>query len=311
MFSHEQTLTDSTESSITTRDRQPIAPHTKESSREERPMTSNWLGVSLIMLGFGVALIAILGPLILDLIHYHLSDDVLGQVVGGDAVALFLIAPVSIGIGVLALRRHRAAPLLALGPALFAAYIYFQMSMSDPALHSGNSENFFFLHVGLVVLAGLIAVGAWQRIDPTALPTIPRRMRLGYGWLTLAMAAFLVLGLHLPGLIGVWTGNPPPSVADAPTAFWLVKVMDFSIVLPALLGTAIGALRDKPWAGRALYASVTWFALLGSSVAGMAVVMQVRDDPEASLANVLVMSAASLLWIGLATVLYRPMFKRR
>lgn len=292
-----------------TRPHQTIAPHTEKSTAETRKGT--WFGMALIVLGSGIALNAILGPFVLDVIQYHLSDDVLGQVVGGDAVALFLIAPVSITVGVLALRRHRAAPLLSLGPALFAAYIYFQMSMSDPALHPGNSENFFFLHVGLVVLAGLVTAGAWQRIDPAALPTIPRRMRLGYGWLTLGMAAFLVLGLHLPGLIGVWTGDPPPSVSDAPTAFWLVKVMDFSIVLPALLATAIGALRNAPWASRAVYASVTWFALLGSSVAGMAVVMQVSDDPEASLANVVVMLAASLLWIGLAVVLYRPMFNNR
>jgi hypothetical protein len=72
---------------------------------------------------------------------------------GGDVAALFLVAPVSVLAGVLALRRHRAAPVLAVGPSVFALYTYTQLALGgDLYRHPGNSERFFLLFLTLLIL---------------------------------------------------------------------------------------------------------------------------------------------------------------
>jgi hypothetical protein len=53
---------------------------------------------------------------------------------------------------------------------------------------------------------------------------------------------------------------------------------------------------------------VGWFALLGSSVAGMAIVMQINQDASASMANTIGFGTFALLGLTLAFVLYRPLF---
>lgn len=56
-----------------------------------------------------------------------------------------------------------------------------------------------------------------------------------------AVAAFLVVGLHLPSMPTAWT-NPSAMTeyASSPTPFWLVELMDLGIVVPAAVVTVSG-----------------------------------------------------------------------
>jgi hypothetical protein len=69
---------------------------------------------------------------------------------------------------------------------------------------------------------------------------------------------------------------------------------------------AVGAITAKPWADRAVHAVLGWYALVPPSVAAMAVVMLVRDDPHASAATVLLLSLASLVFGVVAYRVLRP-----
>lgn len=86
--------------------------------------------------------------------------------------------------------------------------------------------------------------------------------------------------------------------------------MDLGIVVPALVLIGVGMLRGAGWARRAVYAVVGWFALLGTSVAGMAIVMQAAGDPGASTANTVAFGVFAALGLVVATVVYRPLFGR-
>lgn len=72
---------------------------------------------------------------------------------------------------------------------------------------------------------------------------------------------------------------------------------------PAAVVVGVGTLRHRGWARRPLYALIGGYALLGASVAGMATIMYVKDDPDASLV------AASVL-LSLAGYLYHPLLRR-
>jgi len=270
-----------------------------------------WLGLGLVILGFGAAAVAVLGPLVTSMIEYHVSDGAANQIVGGDVAGLVLVAPLSILAGILIWRDHLAGPVLALGPAVYALYMYSQLALGGDLLrYQGNSERFFPLFLGLFILAAAIAIRSWTFIDVDRLAVSPRWVDRIVGIFFLVVAFFLVVGLHLPGLADAWADQPASSeyLAD-PVVFWLVKFMDLGLVVPGLLVAGIGILSGTPWAIRLKYAAVGWAALLGASVAGMAIVMQATGDPAATTANTIAFTVFAAIAIGMAVIVYRPLFR--
>ncbi|MCB2412420.1 hypothetical protein LGT39_06100 [Demequina sp. TTPB684] len=269
-----------------------------------------WLAVALVVLGLGVAAIAILGPLLTNVIEYHVSDGAANQIAGGDFAGLVLVAPVSLVASGLVARGHHAGTVLALGPSVYVAYTVIQLSVGgDVTRYAGNSERFFPLFVGLLVLALAIAIRAWASFAPGDLPRTSRRLDRTVGWFALVVAMFLAVGLHLPGLVDAWADAPsgPEYLAD-PVVFWLVKVMDLGLVVPALVAVGWGSIRGAAWVVKARYAAVGWMAMLGTAVAGMAITMQATGDPAASVANTAAFSLFALVALSIAVAAYRPLF---
>lgn len=263
----------------------------------------------LVALAGGVALVAALGPLAGGVIEYHVSDGAAVQVAGGDAAALLVVGPVLAAAAWIGRRRPTGAAFLALAGAVYVLYTYVQLAASgDVGRYDGNSERFFVLFLGLFVLAGWVTARAWRCIDAAVLPPTGRRLdRLLVGVL-FTIAFFLAVGLHLPGLMDAWSAAPaaPEYLAD-PNVFWLVKFMDLGMVVPAIIAIGVGILRGSPSAHKAKYVAVGWLATLGTSVAGMAVLMQIENDAAASWVNTLVFGTFAVLAMALAATLYRPL----
>lgn len=275
------------------------------------PTRSRWIGAGLVALGVGVAAAAVLGPLVLDLLVYRTSPTTLHQIVGGDAAALVLVAPVCVLVGVLALRGHPAAPVLALAPACFAIYTYAQLIVGNEYLRvPGNVEAFFPLLLGIFVTAGTVAVSAWNRVPAADLPAVSRRAEQVAAGLLIAIAAFVVVGLHLRSYVDA-VGGEPTGVAylSSPTPFWLVKFMDLGIVVPAAVAVAVGLLRRRAWARKPMYAILGAFTLLAASVTGMAVTMWLTDDPDASMPTLAGSALLTLALAGLCSYLYHPLLR--
>ena len=271
-------------------------------------MLAGMLGV----LAAGVACLSLLGPLALGRVRYHVVGDVENQVVGGDLVALVLVAPVCLLAGLLILRGHRAGHVLALAPTAFVMYLYTQLAVGGEfAALPGTSERVFPLILALFWLAGAGFVMAWRSVDVAALPPLSDPLRHAVGAVLLLIAVFLTLGLHLRGLVDV-VGGPPYDVAYAqgPTVFWIVKWMDLGLVVPLSVLTAVGVLRRAPWAALLTYAVIGWGALLGSAVAAMGVVMVVNHDPSASTGVAVVFGCFALAFWALAGWLFGPLLRR-
>ena len=285
-----------------------VVPTEKAAREPSRP----WLAVGLFVLGAGAALVALLGPLAGDVIRYHASEGAINQIIGGDVAGLLLVAPVSVFAGILVLRGRTTGAVLALGPSVYALYMYSQLALGgDFVRYQGNSERFFLLYLGLFVIAGAIAIRAWAMIDSDRLPVTKRWVDRTLGVFFLVVAAFLVVGLHLPGLVDAWADQPTSAeyLAD-PAVFWLVKFMDLGLVVPGLVITGVGILSARPWVAKLEYAAVGWAALLGSSVAGMAVVMQMTGDPAASVANTVAFGSFAAIALAMAAVLYAPLLRK-
>jgi hypothetical protein len=270
------------------------------------------LGAGLLLLGAAVAAVAVLGPLVFGVLRYRISPTSLNQIIGGDAAALTVVAPITVAVAVLAIRGHPAAPVLALAPSIFVVYTYTQLILGNEYLdRPGNVERFFPLLLAVFILATAIALRAWTSIPAARLPATSNRADRTAGILLLVIAAFVVLGLHLPNYLDAMPDNPSTvQYLSSPTAFWLVKFMDLGIVVPAAIAVGVGALRHRPWARRPVYALLGAYILIGVSVAGMAIVMAARHDPDASTVTVIGSVLMAALLAGATGYVYRPLFRR-
>jgi hypothetical protein len=152
---------------------------------------------------------------------------------------------------------------------------------------------------------------AWGAV-PADLPVLSHRLERVAGAALILVAVFLVLGQHLRPMVIAW--QDPSSLteyASSPTPFWMVKLMDLGIIVPAALATGIGVLRGVAWARRAMYAMLTGYTCLAIAVAAMGVVMYANDDPDASLGLAGGFVVFALLFATLTTLLYRPLFAHR
>jgi hypothetical protein len=266
------------------------------------------LAIALLVLALGMAASSIVGPVGLGLMRYRTSETTLNQLLGSDAAALFVVVPIAVAGAVLAFRRHLAAPLLGLGVGVYALYTYAQVIIGQEYLRlPGNVDRFFPLLLAIFIVAEVVVVVAWRLTPPTP-PAAPTLERLAAAVLLL-VAVFLVFGQHLRPMIVAW--RDPASLteyASSPTPFWMVKLMDLGIVVPAAVATAVGLFKGAGWARRAMYVILTGYTCLAASVAAMAVVMYANADPDASAGLIIGFGFFALAFATLTVLLYRPFF---
>jgi hypothetical protein len=273
--------------------------------------TNRLLGTGLFLLAGLILVYVVLGPLILDLIHFRTSASGLNQVRGGDLAALVVVMPVCVAVGLLARRGHPAAPVLALAPAFFAMYTYSQLILGNEYLRlPGNIERFFPLLLAMFLVAAVVAMKGWALARPDGLPQSSRRLTRGSGILLVVIATLVIVGLHGPTLVDALRDHPTGAAyLETPTLFWVVKFYDLGIVAPAALTVGIGLLRHQLWALKPAYAILGAYVLIGWSVAGMGWSMLISSDPAASVAMVVAVTGVASAGGVFAYFLYRPLFR--
>jgi len=277
-----------------------------------------WFGFSLYGLALGLALVAVLGPLVTATIDYRYSETMVNQAVGLDAFALAVVAPVAVLAGRLVRRDHPAGPLVALGPSGFAAYMLVQYVIGPEYLRiDGNGERFFLLFLGVFVLSVVILFQAWS--TAVAVPPHDRRTDRRRGAILLALAGFVVFGMYLSNGFVSAMADFPAYVAERaatteydehPTAFWLIASLDLGVVVPLAVAAAVALLRRRRWATRAYYGVIGGFTLVPGSVASMAITMVVRDDPAAQPGRATFLTVAAVVFSGLGLRAFARLFGR-
>lgn len=276
----------------------------------------SWLSTALVAMAACLAVIAVLGPLVTGVVRYRYSQTMLNQATGLDAFAVIVVAPLAVFAAVLVRRGHPAAPLLALPPAGFSAYMLPQYCIGPEYLVlSGNGERAFPLFIGAFVLSCAVLIASWTTARPPVWQARSWRRR---SVVLIALAVFVVGGMYLGNgfMQAIW--DFPAFVADRtatseydehPTAYWLVAFLDLGIVVPLTVATAVGLLRRHQWAARAFYAVIGWYAAVPGSVAAMSLTMLARDDPAASSGRAAVLTVAAVLFMVLAARVFVPLLR--
>jgi hypothetical protein len=241
---------------------------------------------ALLTLATLVAVNVLLGPLGLGVIQWRVSAIGLNQTYGADGAALGLVVPTAIAAAWLWHRRARLAAPLALGVGLATLYYAVASALGpDYIRYDGNNERFFLILLALTILGWTVAARAWAALD--AHPPFPAF------WLGRSLGTVLIVGGAAIGL--AWTrqlldiaisGSPTGADAlayvDAPSAFWLVRVVDLGFIVPICLGTGAGLWRGTPTAVKAAYGVTAFMNLQAVSVLSMGAIMLWRQDPTAS-----------------------------
>lgn len=255
-------------------------------------------GIASIALGVGTAASALLGPLVTNLIRFHVSDNARQQLIGGEIISLFVAAPLAIVAGVLWLRRNRLAPKLAIGPALYALYANVQFAIGpEYQRYPGNNEYAVPLYLALIILGWAVALRAWHELRAEEATMPSNRVRRGLATLLIVLSLFFAL-TWIRGIAQVIDGERPTEYLQDPTLFWLVRLMDLAFVIPVAVVAGIGLMRRAEWATRLGYAIVSFLTLEVAAVAGMVAAMLLNDDPSASGALLGVMLAGSAMLLA-------------
>lgn len=267
-----------------------------------------WLSRCLALLAVGLFANALVGPLLLDEIHYHGTELLRDRFAGVDAVALVLAVPFAAVSALFIARRRPAGPVLALAPAAFAAHaMAVRVVAPDYTGAIGNNQYLTPLHLALFVLAVVVGIGAWHAIGTTRLAPNQRSADRTRAYVMVAIAVVATVGGFVPGLLAA-LHSPPTSVGylAAPTLFWVDSLMTVGLLVPAAVAAAIGLRRNATWARTAAYTVIGWSALVPASNGAGLLVARLNDRPGAGSA-----ATAAAVVIGawlflLAMVLYRP-----
>jgi hypothetical protein len=225
----------------------------------------------------------VLGPLVLGAIRYHISGTMENQVVGGDVASLLVAAPAAVAAGVLWMRGHRLAPALALAPGLYSVYYAVSLILGEQyGRYPGNNERYFPLYLGLTLLGGTISARAWSELRAEELPEPGDGLRRTTAGVLTALGVLLGLA-WTRSIWGVASGsNVTAEYLGDPNVYWTIKLLDTAFIIPAALATGVGLWRHHRMALRAAYGIIGFLTCQGAAVAGMAAVMELRDDPSAS-----------------------------
>ncbi len=257
--------------------------------------------ISLVAIATLLAINVLLGPLGLGVIQWRVSAIGLNQTYGADGAVLVLVVPTTLAAAWLWQQRARLAPPLALGVGLATLYYAVASALGpDYTRYPGNNERFFLILLVLIGLSWTVAIQAWAALDRH--PPVPAT------WLARSLGTVLIVGGTAIGLAwtkqlldiaiaGSLTGADALAYADAPGAFWLVRVVDLGFIVPICLATGIGLWRGSPTAVKSAYGVAAFMTLQAASVLAMGIVMLWRQDPTATPVLVYVLVPVS---VGLA-----------
>ena len=269
------------------------------------------LELGLVVIAFGLAAVALLGPLGTGVIEYRVTETLRNQLIGLDAVSLFLVAPLALVAARLVSRQRRLGPVLALGIGAYTSYMFLQYILGpDYGRITGNNQRLFPLCALLFAAGWLVALTAWRTVDTEGLRS-RHRDRLS-GRVVLPLLALLAFARYVPSLADWMSTRPTDTGYLAGPAFaWTIATLDLGIFLPVTVLTCIGLIRGTAWARKALYLVIGWFGLVGPAVAAMAIAMYANNDPNASGGNTGFMTALGLAFAALAWTMFRPLLRDR
>jgi len=255
--------------------------------------------VSLLAVTTGAILIylAIQGPLFLNAMKFKTAEVVSNQLVGQDAVNMFLLSPILIAGGIALFLKKRISNYLLIATPLFLIYYVLSYTIgwewSSPA-YTGNSQAFTFHFLFVLVAALIILLYALAEFPKNVVSHFKKRGLIVYSALfSLFLLAFA--GMWVKEVLEVMATGTTRAYDIAPTTFWLVRVFDlgFSMPLGLISVYLLWARPNKAYPIICLFYGFFFTQIVAVNAMGW--VMFLKKDPTFLMRDLVVFSVLALI----------------
>jgi hypothetical protein len=225
--------------------------------------------------------LAVQGPLFLGAIRYKTHPLIQNQILGQDAVNLFLLGPLSLIGGILLWLRRPLAKYLLLATPLYLIYFVLSYTIGwewgSPA-YAGNSEKYFF-HFLFILVAALVIMMYSLSVFPK--DRVARFGRKGLAVYSALLVLFLLVfaAMWVKEVLEVMARGTTRAYDIAPAAFWTVRVFDLGFTIPLGL-VSVYLLWTRPASSFPVqFMFYGFFTTMVTAVVTMGAIMGLQHDP--------------------------------
>lgn len=252
----------------------------------EDPLIPTYVnGMIAIGCAMVLAILAMLGPLGFDIIHYRSSQSAIWQIAGNDLANLVLTIPILLIGGILELRHRPVAKyFLILAPIsilYYAISIGLAQEWSAPNI-TGNVEQYFWLFLVLIIGGLFLLIGMVPRFSERDAPELNiKSLKAFVAMTSLFLVLFAMMWLSQVVQVIQAGDLPDGSYKAAPTLFWTIRYLDLGISIP--LGfLSLFLFLTKPKKAYGLLLLFFGFMInTVTAVNAMSAVMFINNDPSA------------------------------
>lgn len=216
---------------------------------------------------------AILGPLGVEVITFHVSESARSQYLGGESITVFA----ALVLTWFALRPTRIAVTLLPGACLYLIYTFTTvvMGQSYSQYAGANAEYAFPLYTVITALSALtLTLSLFQQDVPQPGPKAITATR----WF-LSILGLLFGTLWALQIVEYHSGQNT-AVHDAdPALFWLIKFLDYSFLIPAFFFVALTLPHSAAAVGARML--VVFAVFLAAAITGMGIAQALAGESGA------------------------------
>ncbi len=242
------------------------------------------VGLTSIVCVAALVLIAVLGPAILNVIHYRTSQSGIWQMQAFDLTDLIVLAPLLLVGGILELLKRNGSKFFLILTPITLMYVGVSYGLGQEwgsSAYTGNSEAYYWLFLILVIGGLILLMGSLSKFTGEDAPNFKKKwLRIYVGVMVIFLVMFMVMWVSQISQV-ISTGNT--SAGDyltAPNGWWVVKFLDLGISIPIGF-IALLLLLSKP---KKAYPLVLlffgFFITLGTAVNASAIVEVINHDPS-------------------------------
>lgn len=246
-----------------------------------------------LLISVGIFIAAILGPLGLELVHFHMSRNAIVQYQGGDVVTV-AIGFALLGCGWLWWQESMQVPAITLGLSLFVIYTFVTVVLpQDYTLYpDGNVKRFMLLYFAITACATMLSALSINSLIGRSPVLSPNWIRVSQ-WV-IGIQAGLFLLMWLSQVMRAANNDLPTDAADMPNLFWLIRYLDLGFVIPLAFMAVIMLRSQQPLAAILVLAVTGFTTCMLIAIAAMSINQWRTDQPGGSIALAIAMVVLAL-----------------
>lgn len=234
-----------------------------------------------------LVLAALLGPLGFEVVTFHVSESARTQYLGGE----FATLTVAVFLAWHAIRPESVTRVAVPGMCLYLIYTFATVVMGQNYSEhpNANAQKYFGLYTPITTCAAVLFVLSCYRAKiKLPAPRVITATRLLFG-----MIAVLFSALWIMQIVDFHSGADTASHDADPALFWLIKFLDFSFFIPALIIVAV--LLPNPSVKLYAQSLVAFVACLAVAVTGMSIAQALAGEPGVAFVAVFMATLSTLV----------------